>query len=276
MNRAPTAPREESLAFLVLGQRVRIDCVVPAVRGLLTAIFGAMATAETDVPTDLQYTVSCTGETFSIVREGQEPLTGKGLGDLLFILEKDMTVELQRRRSDLLFLHSAAVEREGKVYLLAAESGCGKSTTTWALLHHAFRYLSDELGPIDLGSLSVLPFPRALCLKRPTPAPYALPQRAICLGPTFHIPIESSPAQVPQPIGALFLIKHRPELAAPQLRALDTAEASARLYVTALNALAHPEHGLDAVVRVAERAPCFALDSADLASTCALIRAVVA
>jgi hypothetical protein len=279
VSHAPSVRREESLSFFVLGQRVRIDCVVPTVRTLLTANFGAMAVADLDEPPDLQYTVNCTGGTFSIAREGQDHLTGEGLSDLLFLLEKDVTVELQKRRSELLFLHSAAVERGGKAYLFAAEAGSGKSTTTWALLHHAFRYLSDELSPIDLDSLVVLPYPHALCLKQPALVPYAVPERAIRLGLTIHIFVESlpsAPAPVPQPIGALFLIKHRPELAVPELRALGTAEASARLYVTALNPLAHPNHGLDAVVHVAEHAPCFALDSADLASTCALIRSVVA
>jgi hypothetical protein len=45
---------------------------------------------------------------------------------------------------------------------------------------------------------------------------------------------------------------------------------------TALKVLAHPNRGLDAVVRVTEHAPRFALNSADLTSTCARIRSVVA
>ena len=279
MSHAPSVLCEESLSFVILGQHVRIDCVVPAVRTLLTANFGAMAVADLDEPPDLQYTVSCTAGAYSIAREGHDPLTGEGLSDLLFLLEKDVTVELQRRRSELLFLHSAAVEWGGKAYLFAAEAGNGKSTTTWALLHHGFRYLSDELSPIDLDSLVVLPYSHALCLKQPPPAPYELPERAIHLGRTIHVPAEplSGPAaSTRRSIGAVFLLRHRPSLDVPDLRKLSPAEASVRLYVTALNLLAHPNRGLDAVVRVAEHAPCFALDSADLASTCALIRSVVA
>ena len=77
-------------------------------------------------------------------------------------------------------------------------------------------------------------------------------------------------------LGGVFLIRHRPGQGAPVVRELSSAEASARLYVTALNLLAHPNHGLDAVMQIAEQAPCFALESADLSSTCALIRSVVA
>jgi hypothetical protein len=280
MRRAPTVRREQSLYFLILGQRVQIDCVAPAVQALLTDNFSAMAAANDEgEPADLRYTVNCTGTAFSIVREGQEPLTGVGLSDLLYLMEKDLTVEVQKRRSELLFLHSAAVEWKGKAYLFAAESGSGKSTTTWALLHHGFRYLSDELSPVDLDSLAVLPYPHALCLKQPPPVPYELPERAIHLGRTIHIPAEFLPdpgAPARRPIGAVLLLTRRPGLNAPHLRELGRAEASARLYVTALNLLAHPNHGLDAVMQIAERAPCFALESADLSSTCALIRSVVA
>jgi hypothetical protein len=279
MGRPPSVHCGQLLHFRILEQRVQINCSVPAVRALLTANFGTMAAADDQgEPADLRYMVSRAGETFTIAREGQDSLVGVGLGDMLFLLEKDITVELQKRRSDLLFLHAAAVEWEGRAYLFAADAGSGKSTTAWALLHHGFRYLSDELTPIDLDSLTVIPYPHAVCLKQSPPLPYELPERAIHLGRTIHIPIESLPAPAAQawPIGAVFLLRHRSGLETPELRELGRAEAGARLYATALNVLAHPNHGLDAVVRVAEHAPCFALDSADLSLTCDLIRSVVA
>src|SRR5262245_7441629 len=279
MRQARSARGEQSLHFLILGQRVEISCAAPSARALLTANFGAMAVAKNDgrAP-ELRYTVDCTATGFSVAREGHEPITGVGPSDLLYVLEKDLTVEVQRRRPELLFLHSAAVEWEGKAYLFAAESGSGKSTTTWALLCHGFGYLSDELSPIDLDSLVVLAYPHALCLKRAPTVPYELPERAIHLGRTIHVPAESLPGpagRTPQPIGAVFLLRHRAGRNRPHLRKLGRAEASARLYVTALNLLAHPTHGLDAVMRIAEQAPCFALDSADLPSTCALVRSAI-
>jgi hypothetical protein len=71
------------------------------------------------------------------------------------------------------------------------------------------------------------------------------------------------------------LLKYCPELDAPNLRAIGPAEASARLYVNALNALAHSNHGLDAVARIAEHVPCFAVSSAQLHATCVLIRSTI-
>jgi hypothetical protein len=268
-----------SLSLGILGQRVRIDCSSSEVLALLSHNFGAMTTSTEAKRVDLRYSIRYTGPGFVVSRDGQCSLMGVGLDNLLFLMEKDITVELQKRRPELLFLHAAAVEWAGKAYLLAAESGNGKSTTTWALLSHGFGYLSDELSPVDLVSMAVFPYPHALCLKQPPAVPYGLPPRAIDLGRTVHIPVASvSPAQplAAVPIGAVFIVKYRSELDVPNLRAMGPAEASTRLYVTALNALSHVNYGLDAVVSIAERVPCFAIESTvDLTWACALIRSVV-
>jgi hypothetical protein len=71
----------------------------------------------------------------------------------------------------------------------------------------------------------------------------------------------------------MFLIQYRSELDAPRLHTISPSEASARLYTSALNALAHPNHGLDAVVRIARHVPCYYVSTAGLPATCALIRA---
>jgi hypothetical protein len=236
-----------------------------------------MAAAE-HVPPDLSYSVDYSETSSSIIREGQSDLHAQDPDELLFLLEKDITVELQKRRSDLYFLHSAALEWNGKACLLAAEAGSGKSTTAWALLHHGFRYLSDELSPVDPDTMQVFPYPHALCLKQVPPPEYPLPAETIDLGRTLHVPVRSLPSEVipgPRPLGAAFLVKYRPELSAPELHAISSAEASARLYLTALNALSHPNHGLDAVLRIAEHVPCFAIHSAGLSATCALIRSAL-
>ena len=270
------SPSEQTFSLLILGQHVTVKCPDGALMRLLAANFSAMAARGMGSLPGLEYRIEIRDAPplFSLSRGSETTLEASDAGDLLFLLEKDVTVELQKRRPDLFFLHSAAIRWQGNACLLAAESGQGKSTTTWALLHHEFGYLSDELSPIDLGAMQVSPYPHALCLKRPTPS-YPLPAGAIHLGRTFHLPAESLPGAVisePCPLGAVFLINYSPDLTAPTLRSISPAEAAARLYVTALNALAHARHGLDAVVRIAQHVPCFAVSSAGLPATCALIR----
>ena len=271
---ATSAP---SLSFSILGRLVRVECPDPTLRQFIVTKFEAVVTAEASPP-DLHYSVESGTASSSIFRAGQPSLQWADPDELLFLLEKDLTIELQKQRSDLYFLHSAALEWNGKACLLAADSGGGKSTTTWALLHHGFRYLSDELTPVDLDTLQVFPYPHALCLKRPPPD-YPLPAETINLGRTFHVPVHALPAEAieePLPLGAVFLVKYRPDLSEPNLHPISAAEAGARLYLTALNALSHPHRGLDAAICIAERVPCFAIESAGLPATCALIRSALA
>jgi hypothetical protein len=211
---------------------------------------------------------------FELTKQGQPLVEATSLDDLLFYLEKDLTIELQKRRPDLFFLHSGAVERNGKAFLLTAESGFGKSTTTWGLLHHGFQYLSDELSPIDLTRMEVWAYPHALCLKR-RPPHYPLPEATIDLGTTLHVPVFQLPTAAihdARALGGVFLVDYSPDRSVPELREVGSSEAAARLYVSTLNALAHDNFGLEGVARLAQNLPCFAVDAADLAATCHLIR----
>jgi hypothetical protein len=240
--------------------------------------FGAMASPEEKSPPDIEFSIKSgeTSSSLSLVQRGQAAQAAVDSSDLLFLLEKQITIELQRRRADLFFLHAAAIALGGKACLLAAESGGGKSTTTWGMLHHGFDYLTDELSPVDIRSMRVFPYPHAICLKRQPPDSYPLPPSAMPLGRTIHIPACSLPGAAvsePRPLGAVFLLKYQPNLTAPEVRAIGPAEAGARLYTSALNALAHADHGLDAVARIAEHVLCFSVSSAGLPSTCRLIRA---
>ena len=73
------------------------------------------------------------------------------------------------------------------------------------------------------------------------------------------------------PLDAIFLLRYDPAAREPSLRPITAAEATARLFVHALNALAHPNMGLDAVLHIASHARCFDLTTARLPETCELV-----
>ena len=165
--------------------------------------------AENVSSADFEYEVGAnpTGSSFYISRTGQETLHAADEGEFMFLFEKDMGIELQLHRKDLYFVHSAVLEIGDKALMIVAPSGTGKSTTSWALLHHGFRYLSDELAPINLDSMTVLPFPHALNLKKEPPAPYVLPETTIRTTATLHVPVNSLPAETadgPANLAAIF------------------------------------------------------------------------
>jgi hypothetical protein len=263
----------------VLGQRIHIEFPGRQLGQLLSANFGSMTVGDRGERPHLHYRTEHTrpvpAEVSGVGLRAQGGRGDEHDDETLFLLEADITIDLQKRRPDLFFLHAAALEWKGTACLLAGESGIGKSTTAWALLHHGFGYLSDELSPIDLELLTVASYPRALCLKAPPEPPYVLPAGVIRGSRTIRVPCSSLPAAVIDdalPVKAIVLLGRREAHGEPRLRALDTAEAAVRLYGVALNALAHPGCGLDAAVRIAEKVPCYALvANGELSESCKLI-----
>src|SRR5262249_9662387 len=149
----------DTLSFRVLGCQVNVQCRDAASLALLMAQYGHLQGSLG--PGALHYTVDRQdgSDRFVIIRASQPPLIALDPGEFLFLFEKDMTVELQKLRRDLYFVHAAVLQFGRTVFMLVGESGSGKSTTTWALLHHGCGYWSDELAPVDLQTLGVYPYP---------------------------------------------------------------------------------------------------------------------
>jgi hypothetical protein len=163
------------------------------------------------------------------------------------------------------------------VHLLVGASGSGKSTTAWGLVRDDLAYLSDELAPIDLTTMRVLPYPRALCLKR-DPGELPLPPDALDLCTAIYLAPYSFPKRPihePQPLARIFVLDPARGMGEPRMRPLAPAEASARVYPHALNALAHPGLGLDAVARVVGKVPCTLVVAGDIRPTCAALGAII-
>jgi hypothetical protein len=268
---------QSDLHFSIFGQRIRIRCDDNAFRQLVLANYGAFR-----VPSgteDLVYSVDRTERGDFRIDCGDETLADD-VGDaaveyvFLYLLEKQIALDLQKRRPDLYFVHASALERRGRVSVISAASGTGKSTTAWALLRHGFRYLSDELAPIAPDTFEVHPYPHALCLKATPPEPYPLPEGIARTERTVHVPVSLLPGgafPAPAPLHALFFLRRDTPRSQPAFSRLSPAEAGARLYANTLNALAHPGSGLTAAIAIGGAAPAFLIDVGELRATCELI-----
>ena len=201
-------------------------------------------------------------------------LAAKNEGEFLYLFDRELIIQLQKRRRDLYFVHSAVLELDGKACLLVGRSKSGKSTTTLALLHEGFRYSSDELAPVDSKSLYVHPYPRAIWLRRQSPGV----QLANCKIQTSWmscIPTKGFPHGVcekPTPVGAICFIRHVPEASMPSFRIVGKAEAAARLLFHALNPAVHSENGLAPAIEIVKRTRCFEILTAGLPESCSMIK----
>ncbi len=254
---------------------IRVDCADRQAESLLNSNYGWFKQPVNDAQITYRITRPGAGEGFLISRNGAYPEFARDDGDFLYIFEKDITIETQKLRPDLYFVHAAVLELDGRALALVAPSGYGKSTTTWGLLHHGFKYLSDELAPVNLTTMQVNPFPHALCLKEVPPDEYPLPKETIYTSCTAHVPPKCLPCETTAeiiPLETIFFIRFTGEISEPILKPIGKAEATVRLFTNALNPLAHSGDGLDGAMEIVSRARCFKLLYSNLKPTCELIK----
>ena len=259
------------LGLRVLSRGIRVCCGDSATQRLVLAAYGEMLGDAGDVALDYAVGRDRAAEGYYITRQGQRALVARDDGTFLAAFDRDISVELQKLRRDLYFVHAAVLIRRAAV-MLVAKPGGGKSTLTWAMLHHGFGFLSDELAPVDLDTLQVHPYPRRLALKRKPPDSYPLPRRTVVTSRSLHVQdVPGRVGKAPAQLEAVVFVHYNAGASRPAIRRLTTAEAGAHLYANVLNALAHASDGLDGAVRITSACPCYELVSADLPATASLL-----
>ena len=118
--------------------------------------------------------------------DDQSPFLPYPLSHAFPLFEWGLNWGIAMQAHQYLMLHSAAVERSGRVMLLPAWPGSGKSTLCAALINRGWRLFSDEFGLVRPGDGHLVPLPRPMPLKNQSIdvirdfAPDAE------LGPSFH------------------------------------------------------------------------------------------
>jgi len=263
------------LSVFNCGISVKLNCF--DLSEMIKLVYGAMITSHAD-NTQLSYVINKnkTSNEISILREGGPEYITSDIGEFIFLFEKDMTIELQKLRSDLLFIHSAVLEYKGQGLLLVAPSGTGKSTTSWAMLNSGFNYLSDELAPINIENMQVEAYPHALCLKAVPPL-FDLPDSCLHTPSTIHVAVNTMPNQAKLnsvKLNYIFYLEFDAQITNPIITPVTTAQASAQLFANSLNILAHDkgESGLEAAIEVAKKVENYSLKSNHLDKTCLFIK----
>jgi hypothetical protein len=265
-----------TVSLKLFGKTVRIDFDNRYVAPLLRTCYSAFRIERLDEPAALTLTVhKDDGNGLWTVDCDGSAVSCDNVADLVYFIEKGMTVALQTQRPDLYFVHAAAVGLADGCTLIVGESGAGKSTLCWNLCNDGFTYLSDELAPVDPQTLTVEPYPHALCLKSRSHAAFSFPVSTLDTAATLHVPVEALPLPVatrPSPIRNIVFLTHGDGKAAPVFEDISRSEAAARLYANSLNQLAHDKDGLAAAARVASEANCFHMERGTAESMCQAVK----
>jgi HprK-related kinase A len=97
--------------------------------------------------------------------DGLRPFTPLALGEAFAFLEWGMNWCVTGYCHTLLTIHSAVLERDGRVLIMPAPPGSGKSTLCAALVLNGWRLLSDEMTLLDTKTGLVVPAVRPVSLK---------------------------------------------------------------------------------------------------------------
>jgi len=118
--------------------------------------------------------------------DGQEIFLPYPLSHAFPLFEWGLNWSIAMQAQQFLMLHSAAVERSGRVLLLPAWPGSGKSTLCAALVSRGWRLFSDEFGLVGADDGHLVPLPRPMPLKNHSIDVIRDFAPEADLGPSFH------------------------------------------------------------------------------------------
>ena len=84
-------------------------------------------------------------------------------------LKSEVTLELIRANSHFMWLHASGAVNRDQAVLITGVSGRGKSTLVSGLTQRGWKYVSDDMLPLDPATDRVLPFPSTAMRRLPPP-----------------------------------------------------------------------------------------------------------
>jgi len=206
--------------------------------------------------------------------------------ELLPYVEWVTNWEVPRALPDYLHLHASSLEVNGQGVILPGDSGSGKSTLALGLLTRGWRYLCDEFALIHGRHRTLAPFPRALCIKRPS-YPVAESLGIELAGRPHYLkgakgyvrflsPCEISPHGIGRPCPIRYVIFPTYTAGAePTLTPMTRAEGAFALHKVCFNLFGCKQLGLDVLADVVRGADCYRLVSGEIHRTCDLVEGLV-
>ena len=196
---------------------------------------------------------------------------GSASDALLYVSNLINTNAAMSLRSSLL-LHAGVVAHGDAGVLLPGASGAGKSTLVAALCLNGFRYLSDDLGVLEIESLVLRPFLKAICLKEggwtTLVAAFGMPAAsvlsALADGQTLRYLAAPDACSPSASVRVRYVMVPFRRPGPVSLTRCSRAQTLAHLAQHSLNLPRHGPAGIDALARLVEAAECYIISYQDL------------
>jgi hypothetical protein len=150
-------PRTESVFIEFDQQHVEFVTDVAELMQLVRETYYAVLTSNPKLVVG-SLTVQARHDGFSVKGTTELRVRGLGIPTLLPFVKQEIHFLFMRYRTDLLWVHAGVVARDQGALLLIGPSGQGKSTLTTRLSDLGWKFLSDDIAPIAVPKMEVLPF----------------------------------------------------------------------------------------------------------------------
>lgn len=197
------------------------------------------------------------GEGFRIESGEARSIPGDEGEYLLSAVREEVRIEFMRSRLDLLWLHAAVVERDGRAMLLCGPSGQGKSTLSTLLCERGWRLMSDDAAPVRMDRDEVLAYPQTP-VKRVARDRVREPNKRKGLE-RQRVSLDTARFRLePAEIGCAAFLEFIPGEAA-SIRALLPGETALEILRNASNLVDHRANGMTRAAAMARSLPGFLL-----------------
>lgn len=202
--------------------------------------------------------------------DGFAPFTPLAAGEAFAFLEWGLNWCVTGYCHTLLTIHSAVLEKDGRVLLMPAPPGSGKSTLCAALMLRGWRLLSDEMALLDPATGEVVPSPRPVSLKNQSIEVVRALAPGAVIGPVAHDTMKGTVAHLRASSDSLaragvtaapaWLVFPRFVRGAPlQVTTRPKARALVELASNSFNHHVHGRVGFEALAHLVDRCACFDL-----------------
>jgi hypothetical protein len=267
--------------YEILSVRIEIQCESRQLSRHIRYVFGDFR-ASSDGPPDVRYIIL--GNKSSVSRSvyiayRDACFRCEGDNELKFIQNMDSEIihTVASQLSWFYIIHAGVVAIGNTAVLLPGRTGSGKSILTLGLVARGFQYLSDDVAPMVIDTMKVLPFPRAINIKKNLfelsnrgNGLHWIQIREEHLGYIRVKDINGGVIGRPSDVKYIIFPRYDPSCD-PQLLKISKAQALKRLINCSFNFDAHKERGIYFLIRLVENAECHVLSANDLEKTTRLI-----